>query len=191
MHPHARQTLGHAEHGVVFADQRGAVGRSEVDELLVVTVLAGVGRLRRFGHEAGAAVEGVEHILRGPGLRGQAARDLRVGQHAHELLTHRGGGQPFAGRALQRLAQRRGGRILENEKVERDVGVEHQHVGGVGHLGHAQASGSVRGLRAVRSKRNSRHSMGPFHSGTRRDSLKRILPGSLRSGVSSQALQPA
>ena len=51
--------------------------------------------------------------------------------------------------------------------------------------------GSAGARRAVRSKRNSRHSMGPFHSGTRRDSLKRILPGSLRSGVSSQALQPA
>ena len=29
--------------------------------------------------------------------------------------------------------------------------------------------------------------MGPFHIGTRRDSLSRILPGSLRSGVSTQA----
>jgi hypothetical protein len=40
------------------------------------------------------------------------------------------------------------------------------------------------------SKRNRRHSMGPFHMGVRRDSLRRILPGSLRSGVSIQALQP-
>jgi hypothetical protein len=40
------------------------------------------------------------------------------------------------------------------------------------------------------SKRNKRHSMGPFHMGTRRDSFRRILLGSFKSGVSIQALQP-
>jgi putative N6-adenine-specific DNA methylase len=44
---------------------------------------------------------------------------------------------------------------------------------------------------ATMSKRNRRHSMGPFHMGTRRDSFRRMRPGSLKSGVSSQALQPA
>jgi len=33
--------------------------------------------------------------------------------------------------------------------------------------------------------------MGPFHSGMRRDSLRRILLGNLGSGESSQAVQPA
>ena len=40
------------------------------------------------------------------------------------------------------------------------------------------------------SKRNSRHSIGPFHIGTRRDSFSRMRVGSLRSGVSTQAVQP-
>ena len=41
------------------------------------------------------------------------------------------------------------------------------------------------------SKRNSRHSIGPFHIGTRRDSFSRMREGSFRSGVSTQAVQPA
>ena len=44
---------------------------------------------------------------------------------------------------------------------------------------------------ATRSKRNSRHSIGPFHSGTRRDSFERICAGSFMSGLSTQAVQPA
>ena len=43
---------------------------------------------------------------------------------------------------------------------------------------------------ATMSKRNSRHSIGPFHSGTRRLSLRRISDGSFISGVSTQAVQP-
>jgi hypothetical protein len=43
---------------------------------------------------------------------------------------------------------------------------------------------------AVISKRSSRHSIGPFHSGTRRLSFSRIRLGSLGSGLSSQAVQP-
>jgi hypothetical protein len=33
--------------------------------------------------------------------------------------------------------------------------------------------------------------MGPFHIGTRREALKRILPGKPMSGVSNHAFQPA
>ena len=44
---------------------------------------------------------------------------------------------------------------------------------------------------ATRSNRNSLHSIGPFHIGTRRDSFRRIACGSLASGLSTQAVQPA
>jgi hypothetical protein len=40
------------------------------------------------------------------------------------------------------------------------------------------------------SNLNKRHSSGPFHMGTRRDSFRRILLGSFKSGVSTQAVQP-
>ena len=41
------------------------------------------------------------------------------------------------------------------------------------------------------SKRKRRHSIGPFHSGTRRLSFNRISEGSFGSGDSTQAVQPA
>jgi len=44
---------------------------------------------------------------------------------------------------------------------------------------------------ATMSKRNSRHSMGPFHSGTRRDSFSRMWVGSFMSGLRIQPVQPA
>ena len=59
-----------------------------------------------------------------------------------------------------------------------------------------QGAGAAASLRsridpATRSKRNSRHSIGPFHSGTRRDSFRRICAGSFVSGLSTHAVQPA
>jgi hypothetical protein len=54
-----------------------------------------------------------------------------------------------------------------------------------------QTSSYLRAEPATMSKRNSRHSIGPFHIGTRRDSFRRICLGSFRSGVSTQAVQPA
>ena len=44
---------------------------------------------------------------------------------------------------------------------------------------------------ATSSKRKKRHSIGPFHIGTRRDSLRRMALGSFMSGLSTQAVQPA
>jgi hypothetical protein len=44
---------------------------------------------------------------------------------------------------------------------------------------------------ATMSKRNRRHSMGPFHTGTRRLSFSRISDGSFMSGLSTHPVHPA
>jgi uncharacterized protein YidB (DUF937 family) len=51
--------------------------------------------------------------------------------------------------------------------------------------GRAGGGAYLRADPATRSKRNSRHSIGPFHIGTRRDSFRRIAPGSFMSGLST------
>ena len=86
------------------------------------------------------------------------------------------------------LAQSRRSRIQVKPKVEHDIRVQHNRLGrGLRHL----SAGLSRIEPARKSKRNIRHSIGPFHIGTRRDSLKRIRLGNLRSGVNIQAVQPA
>ena len=74
-----------------------------------------------------------------------------------------------------------------------DVAKEHgplSHADSFAASVHSFIARSRRAEPATISKRNSRHSIGPFHIGTRRDSFKRMRCGSLRSGVSTQAVQP-
>jgi len=49
----------------------------------------------------------------------------------------------------------------------------------------------LRAAPATMSKRNRRHSIAPFHNGTRRDSLSRIVDGNRGSGLSTHAVHPA
>ena len=72
-----------------------------------------------------------------------------------------------------------------NRCCRTQTGVRRQASGG------STAGGAPRAEPATRSKRNRRHSMGPFHSGTRRLSFSRSACGNFMSGLSSQAVQPA
>ena len=66
-----------------------------------------------------------EHRLRIEAVECQARHDLRIGQHARQLLAHGGRGQPAQLAGCKRVAQGRGGGVVEHEQVEHDVGVDH------------------------------------------------------------------
>jgi hypothetical protein len=117
---------GHAQHGLVFAQQGGGVGDGKVDEWLVVGVFADIGRPGRDVGELGAGVEGGERGVGAQRARGQALDHLRVGQHAAQLFAHDGRGEPAGLRFGQHLTQRHRGRVVVDEKVQHDVGVDHQ-----------------------------------------------------------------
>ncbi len=155
----------------------------QVDEALVVRVLAGEGGLGRRLGDARMAVEARQHRLGAERVVRQARRDLRVGQHPGQLAAHLGGGDPAQRPRFQRSAQTGRRLVGEDEEVEHDVGVEDDG----GRVRH----GFSRAEPATMSKRSRRHSIGPFHIGTRRDSFRRMRCGSFMSGVSTQAVQPA
>jgi hypothetical protein len=182
----------------VLAQQQGLRGHGQVDEFLVVGIAAGHGGLGGHFRQARMPVKGGQHITGIQFIKRQARHDLRIGQHALEFVAHGLRGQPVEFAGFQRFSEGLRGRIVEDKHVEDDVGVQHdglarrsRHAAGSSGAVGAAAPGLPRAEPATMSKRNSRHSIGPFHIGTRRDSFRRILPGSLRSGVSTWAVQPA
>ena len=97
----------------------------QVDELLVVRVLAHVLHGRGDVHQARLRVEGGQH-LRGIHLVVVHARDdVRIGQHTLELIAHDLRGDPVQAPLCQQRPQRHGGGVREDQQVERDIGVHH------------------------------------------------------------------
>ena len=194
MDPQPREPPTQPQHLAVLAQQRRSVRHGKVYKNLVVPVAAAHRGQRCHGHAMAQSVEPVQHCMGGLGHRRQTRCNLRVGEHAREFVPHAGSDQPACACTIQCRAQTTHRRIVEHQQVQHDVGVEHPWAGRRVHhriqaVRRSRASGRADPL--TMSKRNNRHSMGPFHIGTRRDSFRRILPGSLRSGVSTQAVQPA
>lgn len=210
------QALAQCQHRTVFAEQNGLLLYCEVDEHLVVGIGATYGARGCGWQQGGVLVKGVQYRCGGYVAGVQAALDGWIGEHALQLDAHGGTGQPVQFALVQRLLPSVGAWVVEQPHVQYPIGVEYHarwavegegvwQEGGCAHCGVVEGwmavlaspllvawpGLGVRAEPASKSKRNRRHSMGPFHMGTRRDSLKRILLGSLRSGVSSQALQPA
>ena len=117
----------------------------------------------------------------------QPFRDRRVMSTRSNSSRMCGGGQPAQFARFQRGSQRLRGADRRSLRSSSQL-VSMTRRGSSSLMAGRRVVGSRIGARqpASRSKRNRRHSIGPFHIGTRRDSLKRILDGSFRSGVSSR-----
>ena len=106
------------------------MGDSQVDELLVISVLASD---RGFGcnrFELGQCVELRQHggclLLVAP----QTFDDLWISQHPLQLVAHWPGGEPAQCPRLQTIAQRLGSRVPKDENVENDIGVDDDFICG-------------------------------------------------------------
>jgi len=205
------QSSCHAKYGTVLAQQPGLVRHRQVDEFLVIGVAAPQAR-------SGCLIELPQNLIGAELLARQPAHAGRVAQHTHQLVAHGRSGQPPDLLCGQGLLERLRTGVVKDQDIEHDVGVENDrnrvraHVAGQLGVDHLQKNwGRITGsaaevcsdpyfsvdsmfstlFPATISKRNRRHSIGPFHIGTRRDSFKRILPGNLRSGERTHAVQPA
>ena len=100
------------------------MGYGQVDELLVVGVLAGKGGLGGGLHAARTGIPPLNHTLGCDAVKLQAFLNLRIREHAHQFVVHGIGGQPLQGPRLQRGTQLGRSRIGKDEQVQHDVGVE-------------------------------------------------------------------
>ena len=132
-----------------------------------------------------------QHVQRAERMLCQTGHNFGVGQHPLQFITHGLRGNPMVLFGRQRVSQGVRGRVVENERVQHDVGVDDQAQTPFRRWRYVPDDSPpfLRAEPLTMSKRNIRHSMGPFHIGTRRDSLRRILLGNFRSGVSTQAVQ--
>jgi len=130
--------------------------------------------------------------------------DLRIRRkEIVALLGPNGAGKTTLLSAIEGLLKPTRGsvRVAEDQQVQRHIGIHHYRACGLarrGLGGQAQFdlhgaplpgswaadgfAGRSRTAPLIMSKRNIRHSMGPFHSGTRREpSGEKLLPGSGRA----------
>ena len=142
--PH--QPFAHAQHGVVLAQQHGAVRHREVDEFLVIRVLAGGHGFGSHRQQRGLRIKLFHHACCGALVVGEAFGYLRIGQHPHQLFAHRCGGDPAQPALRQRRPQRLCRRVFKDIQVQHDIGVQHRWRSGSAPIG---ANVSVHGRSAA------------------------------------------
>ena len=96
----------------------------EVNEFLVVGIAASDRGFGCDGNKLRILVELSHHVSRTQLIESQARDDLFVAQHALQFFAHGLGGQPVQFARGQRLLQRLGGGVVEDEGIEEDVGVD-------------------------------------------------------------------
>ena len=96
----------------------------QVDELLVVRVLAGDRRFGRHPDLHAVAIEDAKHVGGGQAVERQPRSDLGIGQHPLQLVAHRRCGEPAQVAVLQPRAQGPRRFVREDEQVQHDVGVK-------------------------------------------------------------------
>ena len=129
------QPLAHADHRLVLAQQDGAVRSRQVDEFLVVGILADIDHAGRNLHQAALCIKARQHLRGIHTVVVHARSDVRVGQHALQLVLHDLRGDPAQAPLGQQRAQRGGARVAEDQQVERDVGVHHHGAWGLARCG--------------------------------------------------------
>ena len=96
---------------------------SQVDEGLVVGVLADRAGTRRGFHGLHCGIKARQHAFWREAVERDARRDLRVAEHAGELTAHTNRRDPVQRPRSHQPGQQRSGRIGEYQQVEHDVGV--------------------------------------------------------------------
>ena len=145
------------------------------------------------------------HSFHGDVLTQSALGDVRVCQHTAEFFSHAQRGYPMDTAFFQRIQQRSGSRVLVNPQIQQDIGVKY-HLGGIGIVWLHGIWVSILSLQGHdrQSQQTLIHGQTQAFQiasiplviqsetfGTLRDSFKRMRPGNFKSGVNTQARQPA